>query len=118
MIRPDYDAEVYVCTQAVDFRKSIRGLSVLVEEILGMSPFERKIFVFTNRKQDRIKLLAWDRNGFVLYYKVLEKSRFPWIRERSKSGVTLSGTELRALLDGIDVFARPAHPALHSTMIR
>ena len=76
-MRPAEDVEVYLCREVVDFRKSINGLSILVEEQLGLSPFGPQLFVFCNRKRDKLKILYWERSGFVLWYKRLEKQRFP-----------------------------------------
>lgn len=60
---------VYLYRRAVDFRLSIGGLSVLVERELGMNPFGDALYVFVNRRRDRIKALYWHRNGFCLWYK-------------------------------------------------
>ena len=81
MMRPDADVEVLLCRTPVDFRKAINGLSILVEQEYGLDPFAPRIFVFTNRKRDRLKLLYWDRTGFALWLKRLEKARFPWPAE-------------------------------------
>ena len=71
MIRPGDEIEVYLCCDLVDMRKSINGLSILVEEALGLDPFAPRLFVFCNRKQDKIKILYWERTGFVLWYNQL-----------------------------------------------
>ena len=60
---------VYLCRDIVDFRKGINGLSVLVEEALKLDPFSEQLFVFCNRKHDRVKMLCWERNGFCLWRK-------------------------------------------------
>lgn len=78
-MRPSADAgTVYLCREPVDFRKSISGLAVLVEQALGLDPFAKALYVFTNRDRDRIKLLYWERCGFCLWYKRLERQRFVW----------------------------------------
>ena len=109
MIRPGDDIEVYLCRDVVDMRKSINGLSILVEEALGLDPFAPRLFVFCNRKRDKIKILYWERTGFVLWYKRLEKNRFVWPLSSEGEVVTLMGRELNWLLDGIDVFAMRPH---------
>jgi transposase len=112
MMRPRDEVAVYVCREPVDFRKSIDGLSALVAQTLGRDPFAAQLFVFSNRRRDKVKILYWERCGFVLWYKRLEKARFPWPRTGVEPGVELTGRELNWLLDGIDVFAIQPHAAL------
>ena len=65
MMRPsDSLPEVLVCCDSVDFRKGIKGLSMLVEQALGQHPFSEHLFLFANRRQDKVKILYWERNGF------------------------------------------------------
>jgi len=111
-MRPAEDIEVYLCREVVDFRKSINGLSILVEEQLGLNPFGPQLFVFCNRRRDKLKILYWERTGFVLWYKRLEKQRFPWPRRDKFDLLTMTGRELNWLLDGIDLFRIKPHEAL------
>jgi transposase len=67
-MRPLDDAQVYLCRDVVDMRKSINGLSLLVEQTLALDPFSPQLFVFCNRKRDKVKILYWERSGFVLWY--------------------------------------------------
>jgi len=108
-MRPGDEVAVYLCREVVDMRKSINGLSILVEEGLSLDPFGPTLFVFCNRKRDKVKILYWERTGFVLWYKRLEKNRFVWSLPGSDDVVSLSGRELNWLLDGIDVFAMNPH---------
>jgi transposase len=109
MMRPGDEVDVYLCREFVDMRKSINGLSILVEQALGLDPFARRLFVFCNRKRDKLKILYWERTGFVLWYKRLEKDRFAWPLSGAEEVVSLRGRELNWLLDGIDVFALKPH---------
>lgn len=68
--------QVYLAFGPTDLRKSIDGLAMIVQESFKLDPFSKSLFVFCNRKQDKIKILQWDHNGFWLYYKRLEKGRF------------------------------------------
>ena len=111
MLRPDNDVQVYLYTEPVDMRKSIDGLSVLVEQEMALSPTLEAVFVFCNRGRDKIKLLCWERNGFIVWYKRLEKQRFRW--PRSGGTLNLSGQELNWLLDGFDIFNNQPHAALY-----
>ena len=112
MMRPAEDVEVYLCRDPVDMRKSINGLSILVEQTLGLAPFCPHLFVFCNRKRDKIKILYWERTGFVLWYKRLEKHRFPWPRRDEDGVLQMTGRELNWLLDGIDLFRLQPHEEL------
>jgi len=112
MIRPSNDLPlVYLCRDAVDFRKGINGLAVLVEETLQLDPFSEHLFVFCNRNRNRIKILYWERNGFCLWQKRLERDRFAWPRD-DEALVTLTGKQLNWLLDGVDLWALKPHKRL------
>ena len=112
MIRPADDVRVHLCCEAVDFRKQMRGLSVLVQEELELDPFSPHLFAFCNRRRDHVRLLYWERNGFAMWQKKLEEDRFPWPRRLEENVVELSGRELNWLLDGMDVFAMTPHGEL------
>jgi transposase len=111
MLRPTNDVQVYLYAEAVDMRKSIDGLALLVEQEMDLSPMSSALFVFCNRSRDKIKLLCWERNGFIVWYKRLEKQRFQW----PTSGLppTVTGQALNYLLDGFDIFNQPPHQALY-----
>ncbi len=112
MMRPSEEIEVYLCREVVDMRKSINGLSAWVEQELGLDPFGPQLFVFCNRKRDKIKILYWELSGFVLWYKRLEKQKFPWPRRDREGVVQMTGRELNWLLDGIDLFRVRPHEDL------
>ena len=112
MMRPSEEVEVYLCREVVDMRKSINGLSILVEEQLRLNAFGPQLFVFCNRRRDKLKILYWERSGFVLWQKRLEKDRFPWPEGETEDVVTLTGRELNWLLDGVDFFRLQPHASL------
>ncbi|MBB3230952.1 IS66 family insertion sequence element accessory protein TnpB [Halomonas stenophila] len=112
MIRPDTGLRVYLCREPVDMRKQIDGLALLVQEAMELNPFEEAVFVFGNRQRDKVKLLFWERNGFVVWYKRLERERFKWPDQLENDTVTLSGQELNWLLDGYDLSAMQPHKTL------
>lgn len=89
---------VYLACGYTDMRKSINGLSAIVEGSFGLDPFDRARFVFCNRNRDRVKILEWDGDGFWLYFKRLEKGRFRWPGTDGSSTMMLSGEELHVLL--------------------
>ena len=111
MLRPAPDVTVYLYAEPVDMRKSIDGLSALVEQEMDLSPAMEALFVFCNRGRDKIKLLCWERNGFIVWYKRLEKQRFRW--PKAGETVSLTGQELNWLLDGFDIFHNRPHAALY-----
>lgn len=111
MLRPADSMQVYLYAEPVDMRKSIDGLSVLVEQEMMLSPSRDALFVFCNRGRDKIKLLCWERNGFIVWYKRLEKQRFRW--PKSEDTLSLTGQELNWLLDGFDIFNNRPHQPLY-----
>jgi len=78
MIGPGTGVRVYLACGATDMRKGIAGLAALAQDQLRQKPASGAVFAFRGRKGDRLKLLYWDGQGFCLYYKVLERGRFPW----------------------------------------
>jgi transposase len=98
---PRHPQRVFLAMGSTDMRKSINGLSVLVEQAMGHDPFTGDLFVFCNRRKNMIKILYWDKNGFALWHKRLEKHRFHWPM-RTDEGVRLGMKELKWLLAGLD----------------
>lgn len=70
------DVRAYICRDPVDMRKAIDGLSYLVEPLLAQKPASGNLFVFVARDRSKVKILYWDRTGFALWYKRLERGRF------------------------------------------
>jgi transposase len=95
---------VYLAAEPVDLRRGHDGLVAIARNTWKLNPFDGHLFVFLGKRLDRVKVLAWDRNGFVLYYKRLSRGRF---RMPSVSAhparVEMDATALAMLLDGIDV---------------
>ena len=103
------EAKVYVAVGATDMRKSINGLSLLVEEHFQLDLFSGSLFAFCNRNKDRVKILYWDRNGFCLWLKRLEQDTFRW-PETESDVLEISRPALDWLLHGLDL--RQAHQRL------
>ena len=85
----------------VDFRKQINGLCAIVENELKYNLFSNYLFIFCNRNRSRLKILYWDRNGFCLWLKRLEKDKFPWPMNR-KEATEITQEQFSFLLQGID----------------
>ena len=118
LIRPSNSLPVvYVYKPPVDMRKAINGLSILVEEVLEEDPFSEHLFVFSNRRRDRVKILCWERSGFVLWHKRLEKERFHWPTHLDGDTVVLTGRELNWLLDGFDLSKMKPHESLKFSFV-
>jgi transposase len=94
---------VFVATERVDGRKGIDGLSVLVRSQFAEDPLSGTMFVFFSRRANRVRLLYWDRDGYVLITKRLEKGRYqlPWRDERGR--VVIEAAELLLVLEGIEL---------------
>ena len=95
--------QVYLACGHTDMRKSIDGLAGIVQNSFALDPFSAALFVFCNRKRDRVKILEWDVDGFWLYFKRLEKGRFRWPAPGDEATMNLSGEELSILLGGVRV---------------
>ena len=94
---------IYLAAQPTDLRKSFDSLAALVREGLRGDPLSGDIFVFRNKRGDRVKLLYWDEDGYVIVYKRLEVGVFPWPATAvGQPSVALRAAELAMLLDGID----------------
>lgn len=101
---------LFVCTRPTDMRKSFDGLIGLVQEFLGQDPLSGHLFLFFNRRRDRAKILFWDRDGLVIWYKRLEAGSFQNLDPPASlavtsgsAGVELSVTDLALILGGIDL---------------
>ena len=72
------NGKIFFSTTPVDMRKSINGLAAIVQNDLNLDLYENALFVFVNRAKDKVKILHWDTDGFILYYKRKEKGQFAW----------------------------------------
>ena len=93
---------IYLAAGTTDLRRSIDGLSALVRERFALDPLAGHLFLFRNRRGDRLKILAWDRSGFWILYKRLEQGTFAWPAEPD-GPVEMRSTDLAFLLAGVDI---------------
>jgi len=118
MITWSTNVPVYLHRQPVDFRRQINGLSLIVQDAMQLDPYAEALFVFCNRSRNRIKVLYWQRNGFCLWLKRLEKHKFAWpTKLLTQDVITLEANELQWLLDGFDIWRQPPHQALNYTAV-
>jgi transposase len=105
MMRPDAHVAVFVCVAPVDMRKQAATLALIVEQTLKRNVFEPALYVFSNERRDRIKIVYWQRNGLCLWSKRLEgHDRFIFPRQIEGDTVTIRGEQLAELLEGFDVW--------------
>jgi len=100
--------QVWLAPGATDMRKSIDGLAAISSYVLKQNPMSQHLFVFCSKDQTKIKVLYWDRNGFWLFYKRLEKGRFRW-PVASGAALSISRRQLAWLLEGISIEQKQAH---------
>ncbi len=105
--------KIYLCREFVDFRKSIDGLSYLVEAHLKRNALDGSLFVFVCRDRRRIKLLYWDKTGFAIWYKRLEKDTFKYLpRYLVDDMLTLTPEKLEWFSGGLNIFNMKPHEEL------
>lgn len=105
MFAPGPTTRVLLYRHPTDMRKSFCGLSGIVREELQGEPTDGTLFLFVNRKRDRIKALYWDRDGLALWYKRLEAGTFESIERGDGQAVSIDPTELALLLGGVSIQA-------------
>jgi transposase len=110
---------IFVKPGSTDLRKQINGLAVLVSEGMGKDPLSGSLFLFTNKQRRLLKILYWDRTGFCLWQKRLEKDRYPWPRsvqgKEEETEREITADQIRMLLAGIDFWH--AHETLHFSSV-
>jgi transposase len=94
---------IFLCTRPTDLRKSFDGLTGLVQECFGQDPLTGHLFLFLNRRRDRIKILYFDRDGLAIWYKRLEAGSFQLPQSAAQDSIELQPAQLAMLLSGIDL---------------
>ncbi len=104
MIHPPASVRVYLCLSPCDMRRSFGGLHALVRDHLQLDPFAGHLYLFANKRRDRLKILYWDRDGFAIWAKRLEAGAYAIpCGEPDSRRFEISVEELGALLSGIDL---------------
>ena len=103
-------ARIYLRPGHTDMRKAVNGLTAIVQENMAQDPFSGSVYLFCNRGRSLLKAVCWDRTGFWLSQKRLEKDRYPWPQDAGEAR-ELTGQQLQMLLSGIDFFK--AHKTLY-----
>ena len=104
MLSLPLNVNIYLCATPVDLRKSFDGLSGLVESVFERNVLDGHLFLFVNKRHDRLKALWWEKGGLVIWYKRLERGSFEMPQPASDQvHVTLDATELAMLLGGVSL---------------
>lgn len=98
-------------------RKQIDGLVAIVAGVMKQNVMSGMLFVFINKRRDKLKILTWEKNGFIVWYKRLEQQKFEWPTRHGEDVLTLTGAQLNWLLDGYDVWRMKPHKTLCYTQI-
>jgi transposase len=94
---------IYLCLAPADMRRSFDGLARMAVEAVGGDPFSGHLFVFRNRRGDRLKILYWDRDGLALWYKRLEEGAFSFPAPNGPSPWAITAGDLALILEGVDL---------------
>lgn len=98
------NVRIYLCTIPTDMRKSFDGLHALVQRVFQQDPVDGHLFLFVNRRRDRLKMLWWDRDGLALFYKRLEAGGYQVPEPpKDRHGIEIDATHLAMLLSGVDL---------------
>jgi transposase len=104
MISFSFPSEIYIANKPTDFRKCFDGLCGEVQSLIHRDPFNGSLFVFYNKRRDRLKLLVWDKDGFWLFYKRLEQGTFEIpVSCSENSSVAITAEQLHLVLCGIEL---------------
>jgi transposase len=117
MIQLPADTRIYLAIEPVNMHRSFDGLAILAQDVVQQNPLSGHLFLFRNKRADKIKMLIWDRNGFLIFYKRLEKGRFKFPKLRNISHITITMQELALLLDGIDILKLKRLPELEYNIV-
>jgi transposase len=104
-------SKIYVYTESIDMRKSANGLIILLVDAFDQNPQTGDLFLFTNKQRNKLKALFWDKNGFVLYYKRLEKGQFKYSKDLQGEKIIITSGQLKALLMGLDFYLLGQYPS-------
>lgn len=106
--------KIFIKPGITDMRKQINGLAIMAKEDIKAEPLSGNLFIFCGKNRILIKILYWDRNGFCLWQKRLEKDKFPWPQNENEA-TEITQVQFDLLLDGINFWA--AHKRLEFTEI-
>jgi transposase len=121
MLSVSSQTRIFLAREPVDMRKSFNGLIGLTESVLQQDPLSGHLFVFINRRRDRIKLLYWGGSGFCIWYQQLERGGYQLpdaTTADERSGVEITATQLSLILDGVDLSSVRQRPRYRLPVVR
>ena len=104
-----HPTSIYLHREPVDFRKQIDGLAAIVECTMKQSLSSGALFVFCSKQRNKLKCLYWDKTGFCLWYKRLEKDKFKWPKKHEHTTIEIDEEQLHWLLRGVDISVIKPH---------
>ena len=110
-------SSIYLCVKPVDFRKGIYGLVNLIKYEINNEPENGSLFIFTNKNRRNIKVVYWDKTGFAMWTKILEKEKFPWPKNNKLNKMTLNQEQFYWILSGINPWKLNPHQELNYSII-
>jgi hypothetical protein len=114
MFNINFFDEIYFYKPYVDFRKGIDGLCGVVQDEMKLNPYKKYLFIFCCNGQKKIKILYWDKSGFVLWYKRLEEDKYRWPTKIENDVIKIDKLKLNDFLSGLDLWQMP-HKELNYT---
>ena len=102
MLAPIESAKIYIQLTPVDMRKSIDGLTALIVDNFSEHPQSSSIFIFYNKSRNKVKAVYWDKNGFILHYKRLDKGRFKFSTSLIDGTLEINSLQFQWLFAGLD----------------
>lgn len=105
MLTAPGNTRIFLCCDDTDMRRSFNSLSGIIRRSMNLDPLSGFLFVFKNRRGDRIKVVYWDSDGMAMWYKMLQRGtfRFPNLKNMSSAGLEIDASTLRMILDGVDL---------------
>lgn len=113
----DWDGNIYLHREVVDFRKSINGLLLIVEQSMSLDSMNSSLFVFCCKSRNKLKILYWDSNGYCLWYKRLEQAKFHWPKHLENDVISFTSEQLDWLLRGLNIKHLTPHLTLKKALI-
>lgn len=98
---------IYLYRPFADFRKGLLGLSSIVQDVMELNPFDHNLFIFCNKSRDALKVIYWDKNGFAMWHKKLQKQRYHWPSKKTVTSLVVEKDQFEDFLNGLNPWQAP-----------